>query len=199
MTAYVIAAFALVMTPGVTTAVVIRRALDGGLRAGAAAALGAAAGNCTHALLAGFGVTMVARQWPVSLKVLTIAGGTYLCWLGFRSIRRGLRADHPEVAAAVRQDTRSSAGEGLTVTLLNPSAVAFYLTVLPGYLPAGGGGRAFAELAAIHITLALACHTLWAAGFSRIGALVSGPHALRRLDVCAGVALVALGVLSLAT
>jgi threonine/homoserine/homoserine lactone efflux protein len=80
------------------------------------------------------------------------------------------------------------------VTLLNPSAVAFYLTVLPSYLPAGGGGLAFAELAAIHIALALTCHTIWAAGFSRIGARVSGPQALRRLDLFAGIALVALGV-----
>ena len=85
------------------------------------------------------------------------------------------------------------------MTLLNPSAVAFYLTVLPGYLPPGGGGRAFAQLAAIHVSLALTCHTLWAAGFSRIGALFGGSEAMRRLDVVAGAALVALGLWSLAT
>ena len=199
MTAYVIAAFALVVTPGVTTAVVIRRALGGGFRSGAATALGAAAGNCTHAILAGFGVTMVARQWPIAFKGLTVAGGAYLCWLGFQSIRRGLKGNRTVAASVERHDTRSSAGEGLTVTLLNPSAVAFYLTVLPSYLPPGGGGRAFAQLAAIHISLALTCHTLWAAGFSRIGALMGGPAAMRRLDVCAGLALFALGVWSLAT
>ena len=199
MTAYVIAAFALVVTPGVTTAVVIRRALEGGLRSGVATALGAAAGNCTHAILAGFGVTMVARQWPLAFKALTIAGGAYLCWLGVKSIRRGLRGDRPLVADAARHDARSSAGEGLTVTLLNPSAIAFYLTVLPSYLPPGGGGRAFAQLAAIHVALALTCHTMWAATFSRIGALVGGPHAARRLDIFAGVALVALGLWSLVT
>jgi threonine/homoserine/homoserine lactone efflux protein len=137
---------------------------------------------------------MVARQWPVSLKVLTIAGGFYLCWLGWQSIRRGVRGRGPVVARTAQPDARSAAGEGLTVTLLNPSAVAFYLTVLPSYLPAGGGGLAFAELAAIHIALALTCHTIWAAGFSRIGARVSGPQALRRLDLFAGIALVALGV-----
>ena len=124
MTAYVIAAFALVVTPGVTTAVVIRRALGGGLRSGVATALGAAAGNCTHAVLAGFGVTMVARRWPVALKVMTIAGGAYLCWLGFKSIRRGLGRGRSLVLDTERHDTRSSAGEGLTVTLLNPSAIA---------------------------------------------------------------------------
>jgi threonine/homoserine/homoserine lactone efflux protein len=199
MTAYVIAAFALVVTPGVTTAVVIRRALEGGFRSGAATALGAAAGNCTHAILAGFGVTMVARQWPLAFKALTIAGGLYLCWLGFKSIRRGISGGRRLLAEPARHDARSSAGEGLTVTLLNPSAIAFYLTVLPSYLPPGGGGRAFAQLAAIHVTLALTCHTMWAAGFSRIGALVGGPHAVRRLDVFAGAALVALGVWSLVT
>jgi len=199
MTAYVIAAFALVVTPGVTTAVVIRRALGGGFRSGAATALGAAAGNCTHAILAGFGVTMVARQWPLAFKALTIAGGLYLCWLGFKSIRRGMSGGRQVLAETTPHDARSSAGEGLTVTLLNPSAVAFYLTILPGYLPPGGGGRAFAQLAAIHVALALTCHTMWAAGFSRVGALVGGPDAVRRLDVFAGVALVALGVWSLAT
>ena len=199
MTAYVLAAFALVVTPGVTTAVVIRRALGGGFRAGAATALGAAVGNSTHALLAGFGVTMVARQWPVVFRALTIAGGVYLCWLGLQSIRRGVKGNRSIPAEALRHDTRSSAGEGLTVTLLNPSAVAFYLTVLPSYLPPGGGGRAFAQLAGIHISLALACHTLWAAGFSWIGAVVGGPTAMRRLDLIAGIALVALGVWSLAT
>jgi len=199
MTAYVLAAFALVVTPGVTTAVVIRRALGGGFRSGAATALGAAAGNCTHALLAGFGVTMVARQWPIVFKGLTIAGGAYLCWLGVQSIRRGVKGKRAIAADAEQHDTRSSGSEGLTGTLLNPSAVAFYLTVLPSYLPPGGGGRAFAQLAAIHIGLALMCHTLWAAGFSRIGALVGGPVAMRRLDVVAGVALVALGIWSLAT
>lgn len=199
MTAYVIAAFALVITPGVTTAVVIRRSLEGGLRSGVATALGAAAGNCTHAILAGFGVTMVARQWPLAFKALTIAGGAYLCWLGFKSIRRGMSGDRSLVAETARHDARSSAGEGLTVTLLNPSAVAFYLTVLPSYLPVGGGGRAFAQLAAIHVVIALICHTIWAAGFSRIGAFVGGPHAVRRLDIFAGVALFALGVWSLAT
>lgn len=199
MTAYVIAAFALVVTPGVTTAVVIRRALGGGFRSGVATALGAAAGNCTHAILAGFGVTMVARQWPLAFKTLTIAGGLYLCWLGFKSIRRAVSGARLVLADTTRHDARSSAGEGLTVTLLNPSAVAFYLTVLPGYLPPGGGGRAFAQLAAIHVALALACHTLWAAGFSRISALIGGPHAARRLDLVAGVALVALGIWSLAT
>jgi threonine/homoserine/homoserine lactone efflux protein len=199
MTAYVIAAFALVVTPGVTTAVVIRRALGGGFRSGAATALGAAAGNSTHAILAGFGVTMIARQWPLAFKTLTIAGGLYLCWLGFKSIRRGFSGDRSILADATRHDARSSAVEGLTVTLLNPSAVAFYLTVLPSYLPPGGGGRAFAQLAAIHIALALTCHTMWAAGFSRIGALVGGPHAVRRLDLFAGIALMALGIWSLAT
>lgn len=199
MLAYVIAAFALVVTPGVTTAVVIRRALEGGFRSGAATALGAAAGNCTHAVLAGFGVTMLARRWPLAFKALTLAGGAYLCWLGFKSIRRGISGGRSLLPNATRHDARSSAGEGLTVTLLNPSAIAFYLTVLPSYLPPGGGGRAFAQLAAIHVALALTCHTMWAAGFSRIGALVGGPDAVRRLDVFAGVALVALGIWSLAT
>lgn len=194
LTAYVITAFALVATPGATTTVVIRQAVRGGMRGGAATALGAAAGNCVHALSAGLGVTMLARRWPHLLKALTVAGAVYLCWLGLSSIVRGVRGQPALLAKAPSSDSRSSFWAGLTVTLLNPSALTFYLTVLPGFMPAGSGTSVFALLAGIHVTMALTCHTLWAFFFSRLGAFLGSPTGVRRLDVGAGVALLAFGV-----
>jgi len=198
LTAYVVTALTLVMTPGATTTVVIRQALRAGRRGGAAAAAGAALGNSTHALLAGLGVTVIARRWPPLLHALTLAGGAYLCWLGVASILRGVRGHHTLVAGAAPQDSRSSFRAGLTVTLLNPSAVTFYLTVLPAFLPAGSTSGTFALLAVIHITLAFTCHNLWAVMFSRLGALFGSASSIRRLDIAAGLALVAFGLWTIA-
>ena len=199
LTAYVVTAFALVATPGATTTVVIRQAVRAGIRGGVAAAAGAALGNCTHALSAGLGVSVLARRWPHLLNGLTVAGALYLCWLGVSSIARGFRRERHRAGAAATDESYSSFRAGLTVTLLNPSALTFYLTVLPGFMPPGSGPRLFALLAAIHITLAVSCHTLWAFLFSRVGALFESPSGMRRLDIAAGVALIAFGMWVLVT
>ena len=198
ITAYVLTAFTLVVTPGATTTVVIRQALRAGRRGGAAAAFGAALGNSTHALSAGLGVTVLARRWPPVLSALTIAGGAYLCWLGLTSILRGLRGERALAAGPAPAESATSFRAGLTVTLLNPSAVTFYLTVLPAFLPAGSGVAAFALLAAIHIVLALCCHNLWAVMFSRLGSLFAKTQNMRRLDIAAGAALIGFGIWTIA-
>ena len=197
MAAYVVTAFALVATPGATTTVVIRQALRAGVRGGSSAAAGAALGNCTHASLAGLGVTVLARRWPPLLFVLGAGGGLYLCWLGLTSIGRGLRGDRSIMPAASPQDSRSSFRAGLTVTLLNPSAVTFYLAVLPSFMPAGSGVGMFAVLALIHITMALACHNLWAVMFSRLSSFFRSAASVRWLDLVTGAALLAFGIWSI--
>ena len=51
--------FILVVTPGSTTAVVVRNTLEGGRRAGYATALGAAAANSTIAIACGLGLSVL--------------------------------------------------------------------------------------------------------------------------------------------
>ena len=69
--------------------------------------------------------------------------------------------------------------ENSPVTLLNPSVTTFYLTVLPGFLPPSAGFRAFAPLAAIHITMALSCHLMWALALSSWRSRLAGPAIVR--------------------
>ena len=68
----------LVITPGSATAVVVRNVLDGGRRQGLAAAVGAAMGNCTYALLAALGLAGVFARSPRAFLLLRIAGASYL-------------------------------------------------------------------------------------------------------------------------
>src|SRR5512139_3447235 len=95
LVAYLSFTFLMVATPGATTAVVIRNTLDGGRPAGFGAALGAAAGNATQAVLAGVGAALLVRRSPMALDVLRVGGGAYFLWLGVRGLWRALAAPSP--------------------------------------------------------------------------------------------------------
>jgi len=89
--AYLTFTFVLVVTPGSTTAVVVRNTLEGGRRAGYWTALGAAAANSCIAIACGIGLSMLLGAWPQSLDVIHYAGAAFLAWLGATSLYRALR------------------------------------------------------------------------------------------------------------
>jgi len=202
LVAYLSFTFVLVITPGSTTAVVVRNTLAGGRAAGLAAAAGAATANTSHATAAGLGLAVVFARWPLALAVLRFAGAAYLGWLGLVSLDRAARfadgglpmlTSAPAAATSLAQQ-RGSFRQGLTVNILNPAIATFYLIVVPSFLPSGASRWYFVMLAAMHVTLAFACHGLWAVGLDRIRRLFRRPGSRRLLEGATGVALVALAV-----
>ena len=198
LTSYMFLTFVLVITPGATTAVVLRSTISGGWRAGAATALGAALANSTHATAAGVGLALVFQRWPIALVVLRWAGALYLGWLAISSLRRSITG---EASLATRLDAAGRRGveagfwlTGLTVNLLNPPIVVFYLVVVPTFVPAGAGLTGFAVLAAIHVAMAFVCHLAWAMVFHRLRGFVRRPGPMRVLEAGAGAALLYLAV-----
>jgi threonine/homoserine/homoserine lactone efflux protein len=195
----VVATAALVATPGASTTVVVRNALDGGWRAGLATALGIAFANSTHAILTGAGVGLSVREHPAALRVLSVLGASYLAWLGVGSLRRAWAVAgpgallRPGMTAAA---TTAGAGfrDGLIVNLLNPAILTFYLVVVPGFLPTPAPLSRFALYAAIHVTMALACHLLWSAIFDRVRRASGQRTVVRALDLVAGIALIGLAI-----
>ena len=188
---YVSVTFFLVITPGATTAVVIRSALAGGTRGGIATAAGAAVANSTHAIAAGLGLSVLLQRLPAVLLGMRLAGAVYLVWLAVASFRRAWR---PVSGALPGLDARPANGsafrQGVMVNLLNPPIITFYL-VLPTFLPPAAGLGAFGVLAAIHVGMAFAVHTVWAASFAKLRDLFARPSARRALDVGAGFSLLA--------
>jgi threonine/homoserine/homoserine lactone efflux protein len=188
----------LVITPGSTTAVVVRNTLLGGRPAGLAAAFGAAAGNSSHATAAGLGLAVVFARWPSALTMIRIAGAIYLGWLGVQSLIRAARYADGGVrmlASTDHQDAaqrRGSFRQGLLINLLNPAIATFYLVVVPSFVAAGGPRWHFAALAAIHVSMALACHSLWVIGLDTLRKLFRPPLARRLLEGATAVALLAL-------
>jgi threonine/homoserine/homoserine lactone efflux protein len=194
---YLFLTFVLVVTPGVTTAVVLRNTVEGGWQFGVATAAGAAVANSTHALAAGLGLALLFQRWPDGLAMLRWSGAAYLAWLGVSTLRRSLRA-RPQVDARVPvaggRGLHSSLRQGLVVNLLNPAIIVFYLVVVPMFVPSGAGLLAFAVLAAIHVAMAFACHLSWAFLFSRLRGLARNAGPLRVLEAGTAAALLYLAV-----
>jgi threonine/homoserine/homoserine lactone efflux protein len=199
----------LVVTPGSTTAVVVRNTLRGGRRAGLASAGGAALANSTHAALAGLGLSVLLTRWPAALVVVRVVGAGYLAWLGaqslssaFRSVDGGL--DFGQLGP-VGQVGRVGPGsgftgrahepvgafrEGLAINLVNPTIVTFYVAIVPTFIPSDAPRTYFAFLAACHVAMALACHSMWASALHAVRRWFAPPGARRALTAATGVALI---------
>lgn len=186
----------LVATPGASTAVVLRNAVAGGTRAGLATAIGANAGSICYGLLTAFGVSIVLQRWPFVWVALRIGGTAYLAWLGLRSLMRARGSSAPAASAGVpstRLPLARSAREGFVTNLLNPSLAAFYLVIVPDFIPRGAPFAASAlTLTAIHVALAIAWHTSWAAAAGTLAATLGRPRPRRVLEAVSGIALLAL-------
>jgi threonine/homoserine/homoserine lactone efflux protein len=190
---------ALVLTPGATTAVVMRQALVGGRRAGVAAAAGAAVANTVQAIAARLGLALLLARLPALALAIRVGGALYLLWLAWKSLLRAVRPVplRDRVGGIATAGDGSAFRDGLVVNLLNPPITTFYVVVVPGFLAPGDGAAAYARLAAIHIGLAFACHVGWSLIADRIRTAARSHTALRALDGAAAAALIFLAVRTL--
>lgn len=191
----------LVVTPGSTTAVVVKNTLEGGRRAGLASALGAAAANSTHALLAGLGLSVLLAHWPSAIGAVRLVGAAYLAWLGLVSVWRawafldgGLRFTLADGYAPEPGHERQSFRDGLAINLLNPAIISFYLAIVPTFIPPDAPRFYYTALAATHVSLALACHSMWATALDALRRWFAPPLARRALQALTGAALVLLAL-----
>jgi threonine/homoserine/homoserine lactone efflux protein len=191
----------LVITPGATTAVVVRNTLEGGRRAGYVTALGAAAGSVVIAISCALGLSMLLAVWPGSLNAIRIAGAIFLGWLGSMSLYRawmkpdgGIRLALDPNAAPSRSHAGAYFADGLTVHLLSPVLISYYLSVVPSFIPANASRLYYSALAATHVSLALLGHAMWATALDFMRRWFVQPRRRRLLQGSGGIALIALAV-----
>jgi threonine/homoserine/homoserine lactone efflux protein len=195
---FIAVALPLVLTPGASTAVVLRNSLAGGTRAGVATAIGVNGGSICYGLLTAFGFALALQRWPAAWVALRAGGVVYMAWLGLQSIRRAFstpRADGTRLDIATDRGLWKSLYEGFATNALNPSIATFYLVVLPQFIPRGAPVVASALLlTAIHVTLAATWHVTWAVAGGTLARTLTAPRPRRILDATTGVALLALAI-----
>jgi threonine/homoserine/homoserine lactone efflux protein len=188
----------LVLTPGASTAIVLRNSLTGGVGGGIATAIGTNLGSLCYGLLSACGLALALRRWPSAWEVLRVGGAAYLAWLGVRSIRRALQRESTSTAKVVNGGSRgrvAQALEGFAVNALNPAIATFYLVILPQFIPPDAPAvRSALILTAVHVALAGSWHLTWAAAGGTLARSLTRGIARRALDACTAVALLSLAI-----
>ena len=186
----------LVLTPGASTAVVLRNSISGGTRAGVETAAGVNSGSVAYGLLSAFGLAVALQRWPAIWVVLRYAGAGYLAWLAVRSL--GAAVSPPPLpvladAAPVRRAPLNNISEGFFTNLLNPAIATLYFVVVPQFVPPGAPvAPSVLLLMTVHVSMALTWHLVWAAAGATLARTLTAGPARRSLDAATAVALLVL-------
>lgn len=149
----------LTITPGLDTALVLRTAAVAGRGRAWGAVAGIQAGVLAWGAAAAVGVSALLLASQLAYDVLRFAGAIYLVWIGLRMLWSAIRAPRPvEPVVDARADSfRAGLRQGATTNLLNPKVGAFYVAVLPQFIPADAPALAWGlALAAVHVVLGVA-------------------------------------------
>ncbi|PRX33721.1 Threonine/homoserine/homoserine lactone efflux protein [Meinhardsimonia xiamenensis] len=181
-------------TPGPVWVALTARALSGGFHAAWPLALGVVVGDALWPALAVFGVAWVVSVFDGFMATLRLVASGIFLVMGLGLIRRRHR-----VVAADNRLTRPGAWAGFTaglaVILGNPKAILFYMGALPGFFDLGHVTAGdVGAIMAISMAVPLAGNLVMAAFLGRIRTLLKSPAALARLNLVAGLLLVAVGV-----
>ena len=124
--AFVLAVIVFLAIPGPGNLALVSSTGKGGVRGGVAAALGIVAGDQMLMWLAVAGVAAVLIASPGLFHAVQWLGAAYLAWLGILMLK-AKAGDAPVINIQPRHYFR----QALTITLLNPKAIVFYMAFFP--------------------------------------------------------------------
>ena len=189
----------LAIIPGLDTAMVLRSAARNGRRHGFATAFGITSGALIWGAGAALGASALLTASTAAYTALRIAGAAYMLWLGLRLLVRAARGDGhlgpepgapPPDASLVRSWSR-----GLLTNLLNPKIGAFYIAVLPQFIPAHDSHLAVGLLlASIHDAESMIWFSAIIFGVGSARALLHRRGVRRTIDGLTGTTLIGFGV-----
>jgi homoserine/homoserine lactone efflux protein len=193
-TAFVVAAAIVLVIPGPTILTVISYSLAHGRRANVPLVLAVALGDSTAALASLFGLGALLSTSAFWFTVVKWLGGTYLIYLGIKSLCAGASSTR-SVSPAVSSSRWRVFANTYVVTALNPKSIVFFVAFLPQFIDQSANPTeqlwvlaiTFVAMAAINATL----YAIFAGSARR---LLSSPVAQRRFNIAGGSLLTAAGV-----
>ena len=127
--AFVFAVLLFLMIPGPGNLALITSTGKGGIQAGLAVCAGCMAADQLLMWLAVAGVAAVMSAYPAAFQAVQWLGAAYLAWLGLKMLRA-----KPGAAPVLQIQPRHYFRQTLTITLLNPKAIVFYMAFFPLFI-----------------------------------------------------------------
>ena len=192
--AFVVASAVVLVIPGPTILTVISYSVSHGRRANLPLVLAVALGDSTAAAASLFGLGALLSASAFWFTVVKWVGGTYLVYLGVKSLRAGTASTKPASAGLSSARWRVFANT-YAVTALNPKSIIFFVAFLPQFIDASADAtRQLVVLAVTFVIMAAINATLYAVFASSARRLLASPRAQRRFNIAGGSLLTAAGV-----
>jgi threonine/homoserine/homoserine lactone efflux protein len=195
---FAVVAGLLTIVPGLDTAMVLRSAVTLGRRHGFATALGVSTGALIWGAAAAVGVSALLSASTAAYTAVRIAGAVYMVWLGSRLLCRAIRGAAEPLATARLSRSRAigrSWARGLLTNLLNPKIGAFYVAVLPQFIPPRDSHLAVGLLLAlVHDLEGLIWFTAIILGTHSVRTLLGRRSVRRSVDGATGATLIGFGL-----
>jgi len=199
--AFIGASIVILLIPGPTILLVIGDSLANRGRSAWSTVAGVAAGDTTAMAvsLAGAGALLAASA--TAFTALKLVGGSYLVYLGIKSIvhARHLHDNAPEAAIPVRQKSaRRRFLSAWTVTALNPKSIVFFVAFVPQFMSAN---QTFLSQSLIllptFVCLAAANASMYALAARLLAKRLTSVAAQRRFGYTGGAVMVSAGTITL--
>ncbi|MEW9552136.1 LysE family translocator [Nonomuraea sp. NPDC050783] len=194
----------LTVTPGLDTALVLRTSLLDGRRAAWGVTFGIQLGTLAWGVLTAAGLSALLAASQPAYTALRWAGAAYLVWLGSRMLLARRRRGDAGDGGGVQGPSGPGPGgggfwrglrRGATTNLLNPKVGAFYVAMLPQFIPDGAPHAVTGLLlAGVHAAEGLVWSALLIGFAALMGGFLRSPAVRRFLDRLCGAVLLGFGV-----
>lgn len=193
----------LTVIPGLDTALVLRAAISQDRRRAFATALGVNSGVFVWGVGAAAGVSALLTASTLAYTVLRFVGATYILILGIRFLREawhGARAQSTGLTPSPGPEHTigsipSAWRRGLITNLANPKVGAFYVALLPQFIPYGAPHLLVGlMLATIHNLEGIAWFTVLILSIESARKWMTHPRVQRVMDAVTGLVLIGFGV-----
>ncbi|MGK7924314.1 MAG: LysE family translocator [Spirulina sp.] len=154
---FLIAALALVVTPGPDMLYVIARSTGQGRKSGIASAFGVSAGILVHTFTAAIGLSSLLMTSAIAYNTVKYIGAAYLIYLGILTLAE--KSKKHALKQPSKANLKTTFFQGFLSNVLNPKVALFFLAFLPQFVNSDRGNVTLQilTLGAIYILLS----TLW--------------------------------------
>ncbi len=157
-----------IASPGPNVLAVMGTSMAVDRRSGVALALGVSFGSLCWALLTAFGLSALLVTYASAMIVIKIAGGLYLLWLAYKSLRAAASSQDVH-AKKLSGGKRTPVGyflRGLTIQMTNPKAALAWVAIISLGLDHKAPFWVAFVIVAGTALLSVTIHTLYAMAFS---------------------------------